>query len=78
MKTPKMPARFVVKVQVPLVTNEPKPMALVYDEHRRIEQQFPITKALRRAMARAFKAYFWAHMQGTELHLDGRTGDQPW
>jgi hypothetical protein len=73
-----MSGRFVVKIQLPLMTNAPKPMALVYDEQRRIQQEFPITKALRRSMARAVKAYFWAHMQGKELHLDERTGDQPW
>ena len=73
-----MPARFIVKVQTPLMTNDPEPKALVYDEKRWVEDQFPITKALKDAMGDSHKRYFWAHMEGTELHLDERAGAQPW
>lgn len=73
-----MAARFVVKVQFPIVTSAPQQRALVYDRYRTVEQEFPITKAFRRAMGGSVKAYFWAHMEGTELHLDERAGNQSW
>ncbi len=75
---PSSPKRFIVKVQVPVMTNDPHPQALVYDERRCIEQQMPITPDLRVAMGDSHKRYFWAHMEGTELHLDERAGAQPW
>ena len=75
---PPLPARFIVKVQIPVMTNSPNPQALVYDEYRRVEQQFPISKELKAAMGMAHKRYFFAHMEGTELHLDEKTGGQSW
>ena len=73
----RLPERFIVKVQLPVITNALKPMAFIYDEQRRIEQEMPITKPLCRAMGADFKRYFWAHMEGTILHIDERT-DAPW
>lgn len=78
MKKRKMPNHFIVKVQLPIVTNDPNPQALVYDRYRRLCQHMPITKELLAAMGGEFKRYFCAYMEGTELHLDGQAGEQSW
>lgn len=70
--------RFIVKVQLPVVTSDPQPKCLVYDQSRRIEREFPATRALRKTMGGSLKRYFYAHLMDGELPLEGRAPEQTW
>ena len=52
----------IVKVQVPIVTNAHPPNALVYNEDRSVQDEFPIRPALIRSMRGELKAFFYARL----------------
>jgi len=54
--------RIIVKVQTPVVTSEPHPMALVYNEDRSIFDQFPITAQLLKILKGELKSYWFADL----------------
>ena len=54
--------RYIVKVQLPLVTSKSVIQAYVYDEKRTIEGEFPVTKKLVDEMNGEFKMFFYATM----------------
>ncbi len=53
---------FIVKVQIPLVTSEPNPMCLVYNEDRSVMDQFPISRSLRSLLRGQLKSFWHAHL----------------
>lgn len=70
---------MIVKVQLPLVTNDPDPCALIYNASRSVEYMAPLSepfgKDLIRIMRGRPKAFFHAKLVGTILHI----GDEaPW
>jgi len=69
---------FIVKVQLPLRTNEPEPKALFYDETRDIWSFLPIDKPLKKAMGGADKKFFYATMKGAIIHLEEEAPWQDW
>lgn len=54
--------RFVVKMQRPTATNDPKVwgQCFIYDEHRIVCQFLPFDKDLEEIMDGELKRYFWA------------------
>ena len=52
---------MIVKVQLPLSSNEVEPMALVYDENRQFEVFLPVTDGLKQEMSGLPKKYFYAY-----------------
>lgn len=56
----------VVKVQLPLSTNDPVPKAMVYDETRSFQKQIPVTSALRKKMGSTAKRFFYATVTGND------------
>lgn len=72
----------IVKVQVPLSTNAPEPLALIYGAGRRNIQQVPVVELpshVQAVMATRPKAFFLAHWRGRHgWALGERTGDQAW
>jgi len=71
---------MIVKVQIPLAGSDAQAMgeALIYNEGRTIEALLPITDDLLEAMDGEPKAFFYAHMEGTNLLLDGPAPWQEW
>jgi hypothetical protein len=69
---------MIVKVQIPLATSGPISEALIYDESRTIEALLPVTDDLLEAMDGQPKAFFYAHMEGTNLLIDGPAPWQEW
>ena len=70
--------RFIVKVQRPLVTSGPPNEVFVYDRRRSVEAMLPAPRKLRQMMGEEFKQFWYAHMEGTVLHLDGIAPWQEW
>jgi hypothetical protein len=65
---------FVVKVQVSLRGN---PATLVYNKDKTII--FDDCRELgERLLGDEIKGYFWAHMEGTIIYIDGPVPDQSW
>jgi hypothetical protein len=52
---------MIVKVQIPLSSNEPEPTALVYDQSRKYEVFMPVTDELKKQMSGLPKKYFYAY-----------------
>lgn len=55
------PYGMIVKVQMPLATNEEEPLALVYNKDRSYRVFMRITPELEKAMGDRAKVYFKAH-----------------
>lgn len=69
---------MIVKVQIPLATNAPTPMALIYNEDRSVEYQTPVTRDLRRKMKGQWKTFMHAELVDTILHLGKMAPWQDW
>ena len=75
--------KIIVKVQLPIVTNDPSAGALVYNEDRSIMADIPIrSKAERKELLKQlnddFKGYFYARHDGKGLILTGKAPWQNW
>ena len=75
---------MIVKLQVPLATNETAPLVLAYNEDRTVVEQFPLTRPILDMMddgagrTRA-KAYFEAYIDDDgRLVLGADVGEQDW
>ena len=60
---------FIVKLQLPIETNEPTPLALLYNWDRSITSQTPVTDQIRKLVPNGLKAYMYARIQGNSLEL---------
>lgn len=74
---------MIVKVQLPVVTNEEWPLALVYDKQRKIQEQIPVTPSLLDMMcgtdgAVRLKAFFEAVLLNGALVLGKEAPWQMW
>lgn len=69
---------MIVKVQLPLYTNEPQPMVLIYNEDRSIEGMVPYDKATKKMLGRKPKQYYYAIVTGENVGLIKRAPDQDW
>ncbi|MBO4228372.1 hypothetical protein [Bradyrhizobium neotropicale] len=70
----------IVKVQLPLTSNDPRKLALVYAKGRKNMVQQPLDAITRKLMGADFKAFFEAEYQparGTWL-IGERVGHQDW
>lgn len=78
-----MGRRMIVKVQLPVATNEEWPLALVYDKQRKIQEQIPVTPSLL-DMLRGIdgavrpKAFFEAALLDGTLVLGKEASWQTW
>ncbi len=52
----------IVKVQLPVVTSEPSPMCLVYNEDRSVLNQFPVSAAVKNLLRGKLKSFWHAHL----------------
>lgn len=52
----------IFKVQVPLMTNAPEPLALLYNKNRDVEFHLPVDENIQEMMAGSFKKFF--HIKG--------------
>jgi hypothetical protein len=69
---------MIVKVQLPLASNEAQPPALVYDEKRSFQAMVPVTKEIKDAMKGKPKAFFHAHRENDKVMLDQPAPWQNW
>lgn len=68
----------IVKVQIPLATNDPTMPALIYDARRKHLVQQQLDANTRLAMGHDYKAFFEANWDGQQWKLVSRVGLQPW
>lgn len=68
----------IVKVQLPLASNESQPQALVYDEGRSFTRTIPVTRDLRKKMAGAVKKFFYATLDGEKIEIGAAASFQGW
>ncbi len=84
-RTTRKRSPMIVKVQVPIVSSEPRPMVLIYDQRRTVEQLLPLSRAVKRALAGDLKSFWYAHTipdpsvpRGVVVSLDARAPWQEW
>jgi hypothetical protein len=70
--------RLIVKVQLPLVTTDPDPYALVYDRSRELQAMVPVTPELLAGMGGEVKCFFYAEVSDDGLTLDRQAPFQDW
>jgi len=71
--------KFIVKVQLPLSFSGTRPMCLIYNENRSLQQQFAVDRPIKSIMGKSAKRYFYAeHMPNGELHIGDQAPDQEW
>jgi hypothetical protein len=71
----------IVKVQVPLASNDPIAPALIYAEGRRHMQTIPVHRLPKDVLAAALptgKTYFYAQMLGGRVRFHKQAKDQDW
>jgi len=69
----------IVKVQIPIVTNDPHALALVYAKGRKGMAQQKLDHATLVAMGDDIKGYFRAELgKDGRWHIGGRVKDQDW
>lgn len=69
---------MIVKVQLPIVTSEQIPKALLYDRSRRFEMFHPITDHIREQMRGRPKAFFEVDLSQGEPLLVKEVPDPGW
>lgn len=69
---------MIVKIQRPVVTNEPVPLALFYNEDRSLFTQQPFENVEPLFKEGELKIYVEAEVVGTLLMIDHRVEDQDW
>lgn len=57
--------QLLVKVQIPMPGNPAGGPAIVYNSDRSVEFHTPVTSEIRKRMKGAFKAFFYANIEGT-------------
>ncbi len=78
-----MAKRIIVKVQLPIVSNDPDVGVLVYNKSRSVMQELPLRskkemKQLVKLIGDEMKGYFYAEVEGTGLILKGEAPWQSW
>lgn len=78
-----MKKRFIVKVQLPLISSHSDAGILVYNEDRSIMQEFHIkskaeAKELYKVIEDEMKGYFYAYLNDSELIIDSIAPWQKW
>ena len=69
---------MIVKVQWPIATNDAAPRVLIYNEDRSVEWQAPATPQFSKIMHRKLKAFFFAELKGTIIHIGRPAPWQEW
>ncbi len=62
-----MPKKFIVKVQLSLMTSHEKPMVIVYDEKRTFTDQHEASQEIIDMMDGEPKKFFWAKKLQTDF-----------
>jgi len=69
---------IVVKVQIPLVTNDPHAPALIYDRNRKHQVLQKLDAKTREQMGSSVKAFFRAEWDGEEWKIGRRMAFEFW
>lgn len=73
---------MIVKVQLPISTNEPTPQMLVYTQDRRVEVMMPVSERMASELKEfPYKGFFqayWAKGTANELVFGKRVPDAEW
>lgn len=68
---------MIVKIQMPLTTNDPDPQALVYNKNQSVYLNVPVAQAEPHMKGRV-KAYFHAKVEGDVVHIKQDASWQTW
>lgn len=69
---------MIVKVQFPLASNEPQPLALIYNQDRSVCVQIPITDPLRARMGGRKKRFFHAEVSDFGVEIGDAVPEESW
>lgn len=71
---------MIVKIQLPLVTNEPEPVALVYNKDRSFTTQIPIGEEAKKVFGDDPKQFWKVNLdhETKEVDLIKRVRDRKW
>jgi hypothetical protein len=72
------PVIEIVKVQVPLITSDPRGLGLIYAKGRKNLKQQKLDDDVIKAMAGEPKAFFEAEFSGLSWRIGKRVKDQTW
>jgi hypothetical protein len=73
-----MNKRVIVKVQTPLAQSSGEPLALIYDQSRKVQTQIPVTPELLAQMGGEPKRFFYAVVSGEGITLGRPAPFQDW
>ena len=69
---------MVVKIQLPLVSSEAEPKALIYNEDQSLHTMMPVSDLLRTVIGDELKAFFEVTIKDGNLVLEERLEGQGW
>lgn len=70
--------KIIFKVQVSLFTDHDMQQVLIYNEDNTIMTEFPITKELKKEFKGEPKLFYYGHIEGNKIVLDGPAPWQKW
>lgn len=73
-----MENQIIVKVQLPIRTNAPVSLALIYDEFEKIRVQIPVDAEIKKAMGDEYKRFFFATVDASGVKLGKQAPWQDW
>lgn len=70
----------IVKIQIPLASNDHKPLPLIYNKGKRLMAMQELSRATKRAMGDDVKAFFLAKWDATRTQwvIGNRVKDRDW
>lgn len=68
----------LVKIQLPISTNEDIPQMLIYNEDRSIYIMTPVQDRYAKELKQSLKGYYEAVVTGDIVDIGKRVEDQPW
>lgn len=70
---------MIVKIQMPLRTDDPDPKALIYNQDRSLNMMIPVRfPGLKELMGYRFKVYFDVTVTDTEIIFNKEVSKQDW
>lgn len=69
---------MILKIQRPLSTNEPVPLALVYNKRRSVQAFIPFSLVAKQFRNGEAKFYFEGAIEGDDLRIVRRVAEQSW
>ena len=73
-----MDNKLILKVQIPIMSSDPNPDAMIYNEDRSILTLVPTEAVKSYFKPQQYKVFVFGEMKGTLLHLGELAPEQDW